>query len=644
MAATGHLSRNYRSLSGISCVSKSFCLAVGNGTLADQGPTFSQVWNGQTWRTVPVPSPGLGSGLVAVSCASTSNCLAIGSANGTGAQLNEAWNGRTWRMLPGGDLSGISILAGVACPAVNSCIAVGTELTPGPSALAQAWNGKSWSDIEPARPTDAKGFTFSAISCARPASHAKPPGHASCMAVGQWFDFQDLSEHPLAESWNGTSWTLLPDAPDLTGFNAVSCPTSTTCVAVGSGPTPVTTMASAVWNGSTWSTPIVQNPGSGSPMSAFPRLTGVSCTSATNCVTVGSGAQPGTGGPFAERWTGGSSWKVLPVPDPTTFTFTPVSEPASPYGFAGVSCSAAANCIAVGGSGDAGALSSFASFAVGWNGQTWRVLPTGHVDGLMGVSCGGPSHCLTTGGYLDPADVTRTLAQSWNGKSARLASPHSLGGVLGPVSCPSTTFCLTIDNSNHKSAIWNGKRWTWTPIGQNLLITVASCASKNFCMTGVAETSLGLRWNGKTWSDASFATVQDDNTSTSLNGLSCPRPNFCMSTGSWEQDDETGGTGGPAAEVWNGTRWKLIGPPSTGRRAALGPVSCSAPTNCMTIGFRAGRARFAAQWNGHGWRVRNLPDRFPSGIGEQPSALSCPTATSCLAVGTAAAFAWSGRT
>ena len=64
-------------------------------------------------------------------------------------------------------------------------------------------------------------------------------------------------------------------------------------------------------------------------------LSGVSCTSGSACIAVGSFG-PGYG-PLAERWNG-SSWSLQRPPDP-----------ADDYGFDGVSCASSRHCIAVGG-------------------------------------------------------------------------------------------------------------------------------------------------------------------------------------------------------------------------------------------------------------------------------------------------------
>ncbi len=131
-----------------------------------------------------------------------------------------------------------------------------------------------------------------------------------------------------------------------------------------------------------------------------------------------------------------------------------------------------------------------------------------------------------------------------------------------------------------------------------------------------------------------------------------------MATGGWEQDSETGPTFGMLAEVWNGSRWNLIDPPSS-QQGGLGVVSCESPTNCTTVGSVSGSpAIFADRWNGRDWKVSKLPGKYSNVAwsgGGRPSGISCPTATSCMVVGSYlpdgsaggpvdVAIAWNGRT
>lgn len=96
-------------LSGVSCLSASFCMAVGGytGTLGGSRP-LSEEWNGSRWRVLPSPASG---GTSQVSCTRVTFCMAVG----TGPQI---WNGLSWQALrTGGGVNGqVAILGcGPAC-------------------------------------------------------------------------------------------------------------------------------------------------------------------------------------------------------------------------------------------------------------------------------------------------------------------------------------------------------------------------------------------------------------------------------------------------------------------------------------------------------------------------------------------------
>jgi hypothetical protein len=138
-------------INGLSCASPSSCAATGNGdTVAVAGRTrswsFLETWNGQRWAvakwTGPKGSPGLGG----VSCATATNCVAVGTA-ANAASL--AWNGTKW--LAGGVPSAgkglIDTFEDVSCPKAGDCVAIGEYgqmYGTAASLLAGRWNGHSW--------------------------------------------------------------------------------------------------------------------------------------------------------------------------------------------------------------------------------------------------------------------------------------------------------------------------------------------------------------------------------------------------------------------------------------------------------------------------------------------------------------------
>jgi hypothetical protein len=626
------------SLGGVSCVDASFCLGAGPGNQDSVGPTFSQIWNGRTWRTMGVPSGrrlDQNLLLLAVACHSASECVAVGGTDyGAGPQLSDAWNGRSWKMLPAPHGMRDSTLAAVACPSARECLAVGTSGLAPYVVLAQIWNGTSWTLTRPVIPPGATLDNFNGVACSGP---------SDCLAVGQY------STQPhgptftaLAESWNGHTWTLLPSPSGLNELTSVACPAAKVCVGVGYGAASSpdkSSVSSALWNGSSWTpltTPV--------PVKDYLGLSGISCPSTTDCVAIGP--------LFAERWTGGADWHPESVPDP-----------GSAYYLSSVSCTSPARCLAVGGS-TWGTLQSYASFAVMWNGHAWAVSRTGKVDQLLAVSCVPRGACLVTGTYLDPGDVVRTLAESWNGSRMRLVSPHGLKGALTAVSCPGRSFCAAA--TEYGAASWNGKHWNWSGINHtpsNSSITYLSCLSRDFCMalSDRFQGQFSEIWNGKTWTSASLK-VPGSGDSGTWGSVSCVSPDFCLAVGSWF--NQSTGTGGYMTEVWNSRTWRIIPERGLSPAEAIGIAACRTSTDCIAIGGReltpTTSAVIGATWNARRWKVTKIPGSYPPGESQsdlyQSYPLSCPTATSCVWVNSFAPLTppplvftdigliWNGRT
>jgi hypothetical protein len=122
-------------LYGVACPAPGNCVAVGFYTSTAGGTQglVDTLRNG-TWTPASAPLPAGGSGpwLNAVSCATTSSCVAVGYYNtGAGPQgLIETLSRQSWRAAtapqPKGAVSQYGVqLQGVACPAAGMCVAVG---------------------------------------------------------------------------------------------------------------------------------------------------------------------------------------------------------------------------------------------------------------------------------------------------------------------------------------------------------------------------------------------------------------------------------------------------------------------------------------------------------------------------------------
>jgi hypothetical protein len=85
-----------------SCPSPTFCMAVGS-TASKAGAGLSERWNGSNWAPVVTPNPPRATEvtLTSVSCASSSSCVALGSAELVGKRRSSfgvSWDGTSWQL------------------------------------------------------------------------------------------------------------------------------------------------------------------------------------------------------------------------------------------------------------------------------------------------------------------------------------------------------------------------------------------------------------------------------------------------------------------------------------------------------------------------------------------------------------------
>jgi hypothetical protein len=380
-------------LYGVYCVTAGDCWAVGQYTKhlsATSSVTLNQVlhWNGRTWSTAPAPSPGGTAGdgdssLASVRCATARDCWAVGFYEHNNNEQSQAlhWNGLHWSIIATpspartvGSSSGFNALISVTCPGVKNCWAVGQTGKPAGSSVLVLnevlhWNGAKWTSIPAPSPGGTKSGDESALESVRCTS----PGN--CWAAG------------VAGSLH---------TPDIFGNEMLH------------------------WNGSKWSTVHVPNPG-GSVNGDIGGLNGLACTSAANCWAVGNYGTLGNPSTFqnqALHWDG-HHWSLIHTPQPDG-TGTGASN-----GLDDVTCTAAANCWAVGsyGSVDTSNMGSILNQVLHWNGLHWSLVaspdPVGLANGdasqLSSIRCATARFCWAVGFGQAPGQAAHNQALRWNG-------------------------------------------------------------------------------------------------------------------------------------------------------------------------------------------------------------------------------------
>ncbi len=142
-----------------------------------------------------------------------------------------------------------------------------------------------------------------------------------------------------------------------------------------------------------------------------------------------------------------------------------------------------------------------------------------------------------------------------------------------------------------------------------------ACAA--FLGPGAAGTSIG-------WS---IQPAPSPSATSTLNGVSCTSQNACTAVGSYQPRsvNET------LAERWNGRKWTRQSTPNpAGLSPQLSAVSCPRASYCVAVGSTGDGVRtLAEQWNRRAWRIQ----ASGTGGGGWLNGVSCSSPTACTAVG-----------
>ena len=314
-------------LVSLSCPSPAYCVAVGathtRGRQSLVGPASApksravvEVWNGTAWTQQATPLAAIGgSGLTGVSCVSPRFCIAVGSVGLENAAALR-FNGHRWQRLTQPFVKWGPTLRAVSCVAPNACTAVGSydtrktgvaDLHP----LAERWTGQGWTVAKPPPERDVfhgkpyANFTWlTAVSC---------PSRTACLATGLALRTQNIfPQGGYAVRWDGRSWTTATTGLSRTSpLNGVSCVAVDDCYAAGQfDPRTVTTPPHQQplithWASHRWTRealpaiPTLTNLVWTANNLLNPSFFGISCVSQTGCTAVGAQPQAAQSAPLA---------------------------------------------------------------------------------------------------------------------------------------------------------------------------------------------------------------------------------------------------------------------------------------------------------------------------------------------------------
>lgn len=452
-------------LVAVSCATTAFCVAVdGAGNALTYSGGLASAW------TAAAVDPG--QALASVSCPTATFCVAVDGGGGEVTMSGTNWGARVV-------LQASNALHSVSCVSATSCMAVATSgsfvfvsptwtakttpLTFDPVVSCQSttfceavdgdgrsstWNGSAWSSV------------FFASGSSQPLISLSCPTATFCFALED-----DSLLHRFA---GGTSWTTSGPVDEYSSASAVSCPSATFCALVDTGG------RASLFNGTSWTTP-AQTGGY--------LFTSVSCVSSTFCVAVGI---------FASAIYNGTGWSSTNLGD---------NQQGDPR-LTQVSCASTTFCFAA---DDAGRVSLF-------NGTAWTGL--GGIDqgtAIVSLSCASSTRCAA----VDGASRILTFdGTTWSNPSYVDAS----GGAFS-VSCAGTT-CTVGDRTGYVLT-WSGGAWSAAVHVSDSPVYQLTCQTNRYCHALSGGSVIGF--------GPSLPSVADDAPGTEDQiGLSCGTGSACV--------------------------------------------------------------------------------------------------------------------
>ena len=234
------------------------------------------------------------------------------------------------------------------------------------------------------------------------------------------------------------------------------------------------------------------------------------------------------------------------------------------------------------------------------------------------VSCPSSTFCVSVNG---DGQVLYYRSGVWS-------SPQSLalGGSIDSVSCSNKEFCVAV--AAGKAAVYNGSVWSSAvPMGPAGDTYKVSCPTSTFCAAVGANGIPGrpsalVTFNGRSWT--TYKTTSTRVLNDRLLSVSCTTPRFCMASNFDGQ-----------ILAFNGKKWTAShgnGPKS------LIAVSCAASRFCMAVTTTGESTTF----QGGSWSPPKLIPAFKSAVAYSAS---CVSASECSVIGLSGAVTtWmSGR-
>jgi hypothetical protein len=588
-------------LGSISCASRRLCVAVSE----DSGQVFTSTdptGGAAAWKGTRVGSlvRRAGPSPPAVSCPRVRFCVMVDA--GSVGVSTQPTRPHSWRWISVKSAR-TTTLSSVACPSRRLCVATmdwGITWTRRPTGPGRDWTTPVY-----------RGYSFDAHSIACPSTRL-------CVAVDDIGNVY-TSTNPARGRWN---------IGGLGGYDLknVSCPSVHLCVSTG--PRHVAVSTDPAGGADTWRTTHqpASNAESGPP----------TCASAHLCLATSYGYGPGGEGDLvfatANAARGAAAWSSSHLDQ----GYNPLTA---------IACPSEQLCLGGDAGGNLVTSSAPAAGAAGWNVAPLTIgsqnLP------MASLTCPAVSWCAartTTGKLLTSADPSN--AGVWT--STRVS--------FGPtdVSCPTATFCASSDyvgaihisgNPSGGASAWSSQQIGIPPQCSGSAhqycdydsLNAVSCPSISFCATidGVGLwTSTDPSAPGAVWSKSPLPKLHNDG----YQRLYCPTQSLCLA-GSKARLETTSDPADPSPQWSAANLPKVVLPANFGSDAgpSISGVSCVSVQLCVAVDQEGGYAFVGNPSDPNSWTATKIdysspPATLPPYGAGSLTGVSCTPSGRCVAV------------
>jgi hypothetical protein len=353
------------------------------------------------------------------------------------------------------------------------------------------------------------------------------------------------------------------------------------------------------------------------------------------------GAVAAAGAAAVPAWPAASNLRLLP-PGASTAPHAQNAQLDS------VTCTSAGNCVAVGSYADA-FLGSQAMVAVETNGAWGRAselaLPAGadttaegqHAE-LSSVACTSPGNCVAVGSYSDAARSVQAMAATetdgvW-GQASELAVPAGANATqsasLDSVACTSPGNCVAVGSYTGTQSANGGADFDYATV---------------YDTEGMVVTETGGVWAQASGLALPTGAATGAGQQVSVASVACTGPGSCVAVGTYVEGsgDDRGMIATDTSGVWGQASELALpsnAPPTTVQApAGLASVACTGPGACVAVGnyterLGGGLGMAATETNGTWGQAKAVAPPLGAG-GEFANLLSvaCASSVDCVAVG-----------